>query len=180
MARPYEDEAELYDIAFDWEISDEADWVVERLRATAVPEPGCGSGRMLEALADRGCRVVGIDTAPQMVALARARRRTRAEIFEADMSNFDLGRTFDGAVCPINSSSISLQGSSPAISTAWCSISSRAPRFSCRSAWSRVTRSRSRARTGRPRGETACSVSAPGSRCSPDLAPVRCSRKSMQ
>jgi SAM-dependent methyltransferase len=59
VTRLYEDDAELYDIAFDWDISDEADWLVERLQATTVLEPGCGAGRMLEALADRGYQVVG-------------------------------------------------------------------------------------------------------------------------
>jgi SAM-dependent methyltransferase len=102
VTRLYKDDAELYDIAFDWDISDEADWLVERLEATTVLEPGCGSGRMLEALADRGCQVVGIDTSPQMLDLARRRLQTRGEVFEADMTHFDLGRTFDGAVCPIN------------------------------------------------------------------------------
>jgi SAM-dependent methyltransferase len=102
MTRLYEDDAELYDIAFDWDISDEADWLVGALAATTVLEPGCGSGRMLEALADRGCQVVGIDTSPVMVELARRRLGTRAEVLEADMTRFDLGRTFDGAVCPVN------------------------------------------------------------------------------
>jgi alpha-beta hydrolase superfamily lysophospholipase len=61
MARLYEDDAELYDIAFDWDLSDEADWLVGTLAATTVLEPGCGSGRMLEALADRGFVAVAID-----------------------------------------------------------------------------------------------------------------------
>jgi SAM-dependent methyltransferase len=102
VTRLYADDAELYDIAFDWDISAEADWLVERLEATTVLEPGCGSGRMLEALADRGCQVVGIDSSPRMVELARRRLGTRGEVFEADMTHFDLGRVFDGAVCPIN------------------------------------------------------------------------------
>jgi SAM-dependent methyltransferase len=102
VTKLYEDDAELYDIAFDWDISDEADWLLERLQATTVLEPGCGSGRMLAALADRGCRVVGIDTSPQMIELARRRLGTRGEVLEADMTHFDLGRTFDGAICPIN------------------------------------------------------------------------------
>ena len=102
MTRLYEDEAELYDVAFDWDISDEADWLVERLEATTVLEPGCGSARMLEALADRGCQVVGIDSSPRMVEISRERLGTRGEVLEADMTHFDLGRTFDGAVCPIN------------------------------------------------------------------------------
>jgi len=102
VTKLYEDDAELYDIAFDWDISDEADWLVEKLEATTVLEPGCGGGRMLEALADRGCQVVGIDRSPQMLELSRRRLGTRGEVFEADMTHFDLGRTFDGAVCPIN------------------------------------------------------------------------------
>ena len=34
MTRLYTDDAELYEIAFDWDISDEADWLVSRLEAT--------------------------------------------------------------------------------------------------------------------------------------------------
>lgn len=102
MTRLYSDDAELYDIAFDWDISDEADWLVARLEATTVLEPGCGGGRMLEALADRGCKVAGIDNSPQMVEIARRRLGTRADVFEADMTHFDLNVTFDGGVCPIN------------------------------------------------------------------------------
>jgi len=102
VARLYTDDAELYDIAFDWDISDEADWLVARLEATRVLEPGCGAGRMLEALADRGCKVAGIDRSWRMVEIARRRLGARADVFEADMTHFDLGMTFDGAVCPIN------------------------------------------------------------------------------
>jgi len=102
VTRLYTNDAELYDIAFDWDISDEADWLVSRLEATTVLEPGCGGGRMLEALAGRGCKVAGIDRSPRMVEIARRRLGTRADVFEADMTHFDLGTTFDGAVCPIN------------------------------------------------------------------------------
>ena len=102
MTSLYTDEAELYDIAFDWDVSDEADWLVARLDARSVLEPGCGSGRMLVALAERGLEVVGIDRSPQMVGLARKRLGDRGEVHEADMTDFDLGRRFDGAVCPIN------------------------------------------------------------------------------
>jgi SAM-dependent methyltransferase len=102
VTRLYSDDAELYDIAFDWDISDEVDWLLERLAASSVLEPGCGSGRMLEAFAERGLEVFGIDRSPRMVELARRRLGGRAEIREADMTDFDLGRRFDGAVCPIN------------------------------------------------------------------------------
>lgn len=102
MTRLYAADAELYDIAFDWDINDEADWLVERLAAASVLEPGCGSGRMLEALAHRGVEVVGIDSSPRMVELAQQRLGPLGRVLEADMTDFDLGRTFHGAVSPIN------------------------------------------------------------------------------
>ena len=97
----YERHAGLYDLAFRWDIEDEVDWLLERLGpgCRSVLEPGCGSGRVLEPLARRGLEAIGIDRSPAMVELARARG---AEVVLADMTDFDLGRTFDGAVCPIN------------------------------------------------------------------------------
>jgi SAM-dependent methyltransferase len=107
VTRIYSDEAELYDIAFGWDLSEEADWLVQRLGpgCQSVLEPGCGSGRMLEALAARGLEVVGLDISEPMVAYARARLRhagVHAEVAQADMTSFDLGRRFDGAVSPIS------------------------------------------------------------------------------
>jgi len=97
----YERHSELYDAAFAWDIEDEVDWLRERLgpECRSVLEPGCGSGRVLEPLARRGLQAVGIDRSPAMVELARARG---VEVVLADMTDFDLGRTFDGAICPIN------------------------------------------------------------------------------
>jgi SAM-dependent methyltransferase len=69
-----------------------------------VLEPGCGSGRYLEALARHGLEVVGIDSSPSMVELARTRLAKSSLPGEAvleDMADFDLGRCFDGAVCAI-------------------------------------------------------------------------------
>jgi SAM-dependent methyltransferase len=103
MTRLYTDDAELYDIAFDWDISAEVDWLVERLgRPASVLEPGCGSGRMLAAFADRGVDVAGIDRSAEMLELAQRRLGDRGVLVLADLTDFDLGRTFDGAVCPIN------------------------------------------------------------------------------
>jgi SAM-dependent methyltransferase len=102
MTRLYADEAELYDIAFDWNVEDEVTWLLSRLEATSVLEPACGGGRMLDALARHGVEVVGIDASPQMVEIARRRLGGRAVVLEADMTEFDLGRTFGGAVSPIN------------------------------------------------------------------------------
>jgi SAM-dependent methyltransferase len=103
VTRLYTDDAELYDIAFEWDIEEEVDWLLERLRGPrSVLEPGCGSGRMLEPLARRGVEVTGLDLSQPMIDLARARLGGSGHVFVADMTDFDLGRTFDGAVCPIN------------------------------------------------------------------------------
>jgi SAM-dependent methyltransferase len=103
MTRLYTDDAEIYDIAFDWDVSAEVDWLLERLgRPASVLEPGCGSGRMLAAFARRGIDVAGIDRSPPMLELARERLGERGTVVLGDMADFDLGRRFDGAVCPIN------------------------------------------------------------------------------
>jgi SAM-dependent methyltransferase len=101
VSRISTDAAELYDIAFDWDLSDEAAWLIQRLglECRNVIEPGCGSGRMLAALAARGLEPVGIDTSEGMLALARA---GGCEVVHADMTDFDLGRRFDGAISVVS------------------------------------------------------------------------------
>jgi len=107
MTRLYAEEAELYDIAFDWDVADEVGWLLERLGgARRVLEPGCGSGRIVAALAARGVQVVGLEISPAMIALAERRLGGgggggAARVVHVDMSDFSLGETFDGAVCPI-------------------------------------------------------------------------------
>jgi SAM-dependent methyltransferase len=103
VTKLYTDDAELYDIAFGWDVSNEVDWLFERLgRPRAVFEPGCGSGRMLEAFRRRGVDVAGIDVSARMLELARERLGSEADLRLADMTDFDLGRVFDGAISPIN------------------------------------------------------------------------------
>jgi SAM-dependent methyltransferase len=104
VTRIYSEEAELYDIAFGWDLRREADWLIERLgpACRSVLEPGCGSGRMLAALAARGLEVAGLDASESMIALARARLRESEGLVRADMRDFDLGRRFGGAVCLVS------------------------------------------------------------------------------
>jgi len=48
------------------------DWVMRRWDGAAtVCDVGCGSGRFVSALAQRGARVTGLDFAPSMLRLAR-------------------------------------------------------------------------------------------------------------
>jgi SAM-dependent methyltransferase len=107
MTDLYDRHAPLYDIAFDWDVGEEVAWLLDRLEPAGAPllEPGCGSGRMLVALARRGVESVGIDRSPAMVALARSRLAAfpgMHSVEEADMVDFELGQRFGGALCPIN------------------------------------------------------------------------------
>jgi SAM-dependent methyltransferase len=108
MATLYTTHADLYELAFSRDVSDEVAWLVERLGPECAPilEPACGAGRMLAALAARGIEAVGIDSSPSMIALARRRLErftSLATVLEADMRTFELGeRRFGGAFCPIN------------------------------------------------------------------------------
>lgn len=73
----------------------------------AVLELGAGSGRIAQALAERGLSVTGVDIAPSMLARAEARRAAlppevaaRIELKRGDMTALDLKRSFDLVVCP--------------------------------------------------------------------------------
>ena len=104
----YTVEARLYDIAFSWDVSDEIAWLVERLGGDCAPvlEPACGSGRFLVGFGRRGIEAVGIDSSPAMVRLAHEHLRSEdvpGTAVVADMTDFELDRTFGGAICPIDS-----------------------------------------------------------------------------
>lgn len=104
----YTVEARLYDVAFSWDVSDEIEWLLGRLGGDCAPvlEPACGSGRFLVGFGRRGLEAVGIDRSPAMVRLAQESLRDArlpGAAVVAEMTDFDLGRLFGGAVCPIDS-----------------------------------------------------------------------------
>ena len=63
----------------------------------SVLDAGCGTGRVAIELARHGIDVVAVDVDPSMIAEAR-RLAPELEILEADLADFDLGRTFDVVV----------------------------------------------------------------------------------
>jgi len=68
-------------------------------------KPACGTGRLITRLAARGYEVIGFDiNQPALSYLRRrlARRRLRAETFQAEMSDFHLCKPVDAAYCTIN------------------------------------------------------------------------------
>ena len=73
-------------------------------------ELGCGTGRLTLPLARAGHRIVGIDTAPHMLARCRTKLeaepgpvRDRVTLVEADMTSFDLNEGFAQIHCPFGS-----------------------------------------------------------------------------
>lgn len=102
----YGSNVELYDIAFDWNLTDEVNWLLALLGkdCKSILEPGCGSGRMLKAIAERGVAITGLDISKDAIAYAKSRIAglANATATLADMTSFDLKTKFDGAICPVN------------------------------------------------------------------------------
>jgi len=78
------------------DVHGEADLVASYEPATVL-DAGCGTGRVSIELARRGIEVVGVDVDPSMLATAR-RLASGLEWVEADLTAFDLGRTFEVVV----------------------------------------------------------------------------------
>ncbi len=58
-----------------------------------VLDAGCGTGRAMAVLLDRGCRVVGVDASTEMLALAAARLAERRPLLiSQDVRQLDLGQ----------------------------------------------------------------------------------------
>lgn len=106
----------VYDLWFK-SVNDDAEFWPELARRTggkSVLELACGSGRLtiplVRELAEDGIRVVGLDIAPQMLAVAEAAfQKQPAEVqaqvtlVQGDMRSFDLGEKFDFAFVGFNS-----------------------------------------------------------------------------
>jgi SAM-dependent methyltransferase len=96
-----------YDLAFRSETYAEVDFIEAAcrkyglFRVRRILEPGCGGGRLIVALAARGYDMVGLDLNDVSLEYLRrrlGRRQLRAEIFHADMANFEISKPVDAAV----------------------------------------------------------------------------------
>jgi len=105
------DYPQYYDIAFQAYTRREADFIEAACRkycpfdTRRFLEPACGTGRLIAGLAARGYQVTGFDLSQPALSYLRrrlARCRLHAEIFEAEMSDFRLGRPVDAAYCTVN------------------------------------------------------------------------------
>lgn len=110
MVEPLYDEAEVYDVAFGWDLTEEVAWLRGRLDVpgpcATVLEPACGTGRHLHALAQQGVGGIGVDAAPSMLTVARRRLADApvpVDLLCADVRAFTADRPVQGAICPLNS-----------------------------------------------------------------------------
>ncbi len=61
-----------------------------------ILDVGCGTGTHMKNLEGMGYQCVGIDINDEMLNIARA--KVKGEVFQADMREFNLARTFDAAI----------------------------------------------------------------------------------
>jgi SAM-dependent methyltransferase len=78
------------------DVHGEADFVASYAPDTVL-DAGCGTGRVAIELAARGFTVVGVDNDASMLATAR-KRAPAVEWIHRDLTELDLGRTFDVVV----------------------------------------------------------------------------------
>jgi len=101
-------DAELYD-RYARGLPNELEFYVEEACRAKAPvlELGCGTGRILLPAVEAGAQMVGLDRAPAMLEVLRrkldalsAEVQQRAEVVQADMRTFDLGRRFERIFIP--------------------------------------------------------------------------------
>ncbi len=100
--------ANIYSLHWGKEFADRVQPVLEQLvlrhlaGGARILDLCCGAGHLASALVQRGFRVVGLDSSPEMVQLAR-QNAPSAEIIEADARGFQFPARFDAAVSTFNS-----------------------------------------------------------------------------
>lgn len=108
------DQAELYDIAYDWDVTLELHFVLTCLEfygrgePMRLLEPACGTGRNLVVLGRMGLEATGYDINPATLDFARKRLQeegleSRCQALPGSMADFHCAERFHGAFTAINS-----------------------------------------------------------------------------
>lgn len=105
------DYPEYYEMAFADETEDEADFVEAACKkyvefpVRRMFEPGCGGGRLVFEMGQRGYYPIGLDNNKKMLAYFRGRlkrHKIEGEVINGDMTDFDLPEPADIAMCTFN------------------------------------------------------------------------------
>ncbi len=107
MLSPYERSAQVYDLYYSWLDYEKHAATLHDVVAGRNPgarsllDLGCGTARYTEQMA-RWYDVEGLDISESMLTVAH-RRMPRTRFHLADMTDFDLGRSYDALVCMFSS-----------------------------------------------------------------------------
>lgn len=111
VKKDWYDYPQYFDLAFDDETAVEAEFIAAACQKYArrdvqrLLEPGCGGGRLVVAMAQRGYHLTTFDNNPHSVAYVQkrlARKRLPGEVFTGDLANFQLAQPVDAAFCTFN------------------------------------------------------------------------------
>jgi SAM-dependent methyltransferase len=101
--------AELYDLVPQYSARRDLEFYVDLCRSAGGPvlELGCGTGRVLIPAATAGTEITGLDASPRMLAKCKqnlsgqpAEVTRRVHLTQADMTTFNLDRTFKLVIMP--------------------------------------------------------------------------------
>ena len=105
------DHPQYFDMVFRDETADEVAFFEHAFRQFAsgkvrrLMEPGCGSGRLVAAMAAKGYDVTGLDLSQPMLDYLKrrlARRGHQAELVLGDMTKMSFAKAFDAVFCTFN------------------------------------------------------------------------------
>lgn len=105
------DHPHYFDLVFRDETEDEVEFFERafkkftKRKVRRLLEPGCGSGRLVVAMAERGYDVTGLDLSESMLEYLRRRLKRRdlsAKVVQGDMTSMKFKRKFDAAFCTFN------------------------------------------------------------------------------
>ena len=105
------DYPQYFDMLFSDETADEIKFFKKAFKKfsdreiTRVLEPGCGSGRLVVAMAKQGYDVTGLDLSPSMLQYLEKelkRKKLSAKTVLGDMTKMKFKKKFDAAFCTFN------------------------------------------------------------------------------
>ena len=103
----YDRWADIYDSVYSYVRADIPFYVEEAVAVGGpVLELGCGTGRVTIPIAEAGVDIVGLDSSPAMLAVARSKIAGHPEwggslsLVQGDMRDFSMGQRFDLVIIP--------------------------------------------------------------------------------